>query len=372
MAKNNNSNLSELNAMQKLSKVLGHIFIPIIPVLVATGLFIGLRGFIINLGFQLNPTIELFSEILTDTVFMFLPVLISWSTVKVFGGRPVIGIVLGLMLVAPQLPSAWEVGGGVEPLRITILGINMSLKGFQGSVIPALFVGIIAASIEKKLKKIVPEVLDLIVTPLITLLVSMFLGLLIIGPIMNGVEQYVLRAFTSFLSLPFGLGGLLIGGVNQVIVITGMHHALTALEIKLLAETGLNPFNAIITGAIAAQGAAALAVALKTKDKTRRSLYISSAVPAFLGIGEPAIFGVNLRLIKPFIFALVGGAASGAFASIINLAGSGMGITVIPGILLYLNENLIGYIITNLIAIVVAFSLTYVFFDEEKMTGGSS
>lgn len=365
----NPDSIKELNRMQKISKILGEIFIPIIPVLVATGLFIGLRGFIINLGIELNPTVELFSEILTDIVFMFLPVLVSWSTVKAFGGRAVVGIVLGLMLVAPQLPSAWDVGDRAEPLRITILGISMGLKGYQGSVIPALFVGIIAASIEKNLKKIVPEVLDLIVTPFITLLISMFLGLLIIGPTMNGVEQYVLKAFTSFLSLPFGLGGLIIGGVNQLIVITGMHHALTALEIKLLAETGLNPFNAIITGAIAAQGAAAFAVALKTKDKSKRSLYISSAVPAFLGIGEPAIFGVNLRLIKPFIFALVGGAASGAFAAIINLAGSGMGITVIPGILLYINENLIGYIITNLIGISIAFALTYIFFDEEEMLG---
>lgn len=184
---------------------------------------------------------------------------------------------------------------------------------------------------------------------------------------MNGVEQHVLEAFTSFLNLPFGIGGFIIGGVNQIIVITGMHHALAALEIKLLSQTGLNPFNAAITGAIAAQGAAALAVALKTKNRTKRSLYISSAVPAFLGIGEPAIFGVNLRLIKPFIFALIGGSVAGGFSSMIGLAGNGMGITVLPGILLYLNENIIGYILTNLIGIVVSFALTYLFFEEEDL-----
>lgn len=367
MSKENNLNNRKASTMQKVSKTLGDIFIPIIPVLVATGLFIGLRGFVINLGYQLNPNVELFSEILTDIVFMFLPVLVSWSTVKAFGGRPVVGIVLGLMLVAPQLPSAWDVSEGVEPLKITVFGMQLALKGYQGSVIPALFVGIIAAKIEKLLQKVVPEVLEIIIIPFLTLLISVFLGLLIIGPFMNGVEQHVLEAFTSFLNLPFGIGGFIIGGVNQIIVITGMHHALAALEIKLLSQTGLNPFNAAITGAIAAQGAAALAVALKTKNRTKRSLYISSAVPAFLGIGEPAIFGVNLRLIKPFIFALIGGSVAGGFSSMIGLAGNGMGITVLPGILLYLNENIIGYILTNLIGIVVSFALTYLFFEEEDL-----
>lgn len=367
MSKENNLNNRKASTMQKVSKTLGDIFIPIIPVLVATGLFIGLRGFVINLGYQLNPNVELFSEILTDIVFMFLPVLVSWSTVKAFGGRPVVGIVLGLMLVAPQLPSAWDVSEGVEPLKITVFGMQLALKGYQGSVIPALFVGIIAAKIEKLLQKVVPEVLEIIIIPFLTLLISVFLGLFIIGPFMNGVEQHVLEAFTSFLNLPFGIGGFIIGGVNQIIVITGMHHALAALEIKLLSQTGLNPFNAAITGAIAAQGAAALAVALKTKNRTKRSLYISSAVPAFLGIGEPAIFGVNLRLIKPFIFALIGGSVAGGFSSMIGLAGNGMGITVLPGILLYLNENIIGYILTNLIGIVVSFALTYLFFEEEDL-----
>ncbi|MGO1470813.1 MAG: PTS transporter subunit EIIC, partial [Tissierella sp.] len=117
MSKENNLNNRKAGIMQKITKTLGDIFIPIIPVLVATGLFIGLRGFVINLGYQLNPNVELFSEILTDIVFMFLPVLVSWSTVKAFGGRPVVGIVLGLMLVAPQLPSAWDVGKGLEPLK---------------------------------------------------------------------------------------------------------------------------------------------------------------------------------------------------------------------------------------------------------------
>jgi len=358
----------KMTILQKISRILGDIFLPIIPVLVATGLFMGLRGLITNLGVELNPTFNVFSQILTDVAFIFLPALIAWSTIKRFGGTPVIGIVLGLMLVAPQLPNAWEVASGAaEPLKVSLFGMNLALTGYQGSVIPALFVGILAANIEKRLRKIVPDVLDLIVTPFLTLLVSMLLGLLVIGPIMHGIEKHILSAFTKFLALPMGLGGLIIGGLNQLIVVTGVHHVFNALEINLLAETGLNPFNAIITGAIAAQGAATLAVAFKTKDKKRRSLYISSAIPAFLGITEPAIFGINLRYIKPFIFALVGGAVAGMFASLINLAGAGMGITVIPGALLYIGGNIVGYILTNLIGMAVSFILTYAFFNEHEM-----
>ena len=201
---------------------------------------------------------------------------------------------------------------------------------------------------------------------LISFFISMILGLLIVGPIMHTCEQYILSGCAAFISLPFGIGAAIIGAFHQVIVVSGIHHVFNALEVELLSSTGLNPFNAIITGAIVAQGAAALAVALKTKDAKKRSLYISSAIPAFLGITEAAIFGVNLRFIKPFIFACVGGAAAGLFSGIINLAGTGMGVTALPGLLLYLNTNIVGYIIAMAIAIAVAFILTYVFFKTEE------
>ncbi len=142
----------KMTILQKISRILGgDIFLPIIPVLVATGLFMGLRGLITNLGVELNPTFNVFSQILTDVAFIFLPALIAWSTIKRFGGTPVIGIVLGLMLVAPQLPNAWEVASGAaESLKVSLFGMNLALTGYQGSVIPALFVGILAANIEKK------------------------------------------------------------------------------------------------------------------------------------------------------------------------------------------------------------------------------
>lgn len=358
---------ANMSLLQKISRTFGDVFVPIIPVLVATGLFMGLRGLLTNLGLlQTGTNFYLFTEVLTDTAFAFLPALVAWSTMKKFGGTPVIGIVIGLMLVSPSLPNAYAVAGGTaEPIYLSLLGLTIPVVGYQGSVLPALVLGILAAKIQKALKKVIPDVLDLIVTPFITLLISMILGLLIVGPIMHSAEQIVFGAIRSFMLLPFGIGGAIVGGLHQVIVVTGVHHALSALEVELISTTGLNPFNAIITCGIVAQGAAAVAVALKTKDKKKRSLYISSAVPAFLGITEPAIFGINLRFIKPFVYGCIGGAVGGMLAGMLHMAGTGMGITAIPGILLYMN-NIGGYLLINGVAMAVAFCLTYFFFKTEE------
>ncbi|EES47730.1 PTS sugar transporter subunit IIA [Clostridium botulinum] len=357
---------SEMTMLQKISRTFGDVFVPIIPVLVATGLFMGLRGLLQNLGVEMNENFLLFTQVLTDTAFAFLPALVAWSTMKKFGGTPVIGMVIGLMLVAPQLPNAYGVAAGTEsPIYLSMLGLSIPVVGYQGSVLPALVLGIIAAKTQKALKKVIPDVLDLIVTPFITLLVSMILGLLVVGPLMHTMELWVFGAIKGFMSLPFGLGGLVVGGVHQIIVVTGIHHAFSALEVELLATTGTNAFNAMITCGIVAQGAAAVAVALKTKDKKKRSLYISSAIPAFLGITEPAIFGINLRFIKPFVFGCIGGAAGGMLAGILKLAGTGMGVTALPGTLLYMN-SLPQYLLINGVAIAVAFCLTYFLFKVEE------
>lgn len=358
---------ANMSLLQKISRTFGDVFVPIIPVLVATGLFMGLRGLLTNLGLlQTGTNFYLFSEVLTDTAFAFLPALVAWSTMKKFGGTPVIGIVIGLMLVSPSLPNAYNVAAGTEtPIYLSILGLSIPVVGYQGSVLPALVLGIIASKTQKFLKKFIPDVIDLIVTPFLTLLISMILGLLIVGPIMHTAELWVFGAIKNFMLLPYGIGGAVVGGIHQVIVVTGIHHAFSALEVELISTTGVNPFNAMITCGIVAQGAAAVAVALKTKDKKKRSLYISSAVPAFLGITEPAIFGINLRFIKPFVFGCIGGAAGGAIAGMLNMAGTGMGITALPGILLYMN-NVVGYLIINGVSIAVAFCLTFFLFKTEE------
>lgn len=361
------------NMFQRGIRTFGDVFVPIIPALVATGLFMGLRGLVMQEQvlalFGLTPenvpeNFLLFTEVLTDTAFVFLPALVAWSAFRVFGGSPVIGLVLGLMLVSPALPNAWDVASeSAEPLMF--FGF-LPVLGYQGSVLPAFIAGLVGAKIEKWFRKKVPESLDLIVTPFITLLIMITLALFVLGPILHGLENVILAATVTVLDWPLGIAGILIGFFNQIIVITGVHHVFNMMEIRLLESLGANPYNAIVTASVAAQGGAALAVGLKTKSKKLKALALPSSFSAFLGITEPAIFGVNLRYGKPFIMGLIGGGAGGFFASIMNLQGTGMAITVIPGTLLYLNEQIIWYILVNLIAIGVAFALTWMFGYSDK------
>ncbi|PQD96002.1 PTS sugar transporter subunit IIA [Pradoshia eiseniae] len=359
---------------QRAIRTFGDVFVPIIPVLVATGLFMGLRGLLMQeqiLGlFGLTPddvsaNLLLFTEVLTDTAFIFLPALIAWSTFRVFGGSPIIGLVLGLMLVSPSLPNAWSVAGG-DVTPIEFFGF-IPVVGYQASVLPAFIAGIIGAKLERWIRKRVPESLDLILTPFLTLLVMIILALLVIGPIFHIVENGILSVAKTVLSWPFGISGLIIGGLNQIIVITGVHHVFNMLEIQLLAEFQSNPYNAIVTCSTAAQGGAALAVAMKTKSAKLKALGFPSALSAFLGITEPALFGVNLRYGKPFIMGLIGGAVGGFLASLFQLEATGMSVTVIPGTLLYLNGQLLAYILVNVVAVAVAFALTWMFGYSDKM-----
>ncbi|MDT9717346.1 sucrose-specific PTS transporter subunit IIBC [Paenibacillus sp. ClWae2A] len=358
----------EGNAFQRAIRTFGDVFVPIIPVLVATGLFMGLRGLLTQNEIlalfgatpdDISANFLLFTQILTDTAFAFLPALVAWSAFRVFGGSPVLGIVLGLMLVNPALPNAYAVAdGSAQPLHM--FGF-IPVVGYQGSVLPAFFVGLIGAKFEKVLRRRVPEALDLILTPFITLTVMITLGLFAIGPVFHSLEEWVLHGTTAVLDLPFGIAGIIIGFFHQIIVVTGVHHIFNFLEIQLLEKTGFNPFNAIITCAMAAQGAACLAVGLKTKNMKLKALALPSSLSAFLGITEPAIFGVNLRYMKPFIMGLVGGGVGGFIASLFHLQGTGMAVTVIPGTLLYLNSQLPLYILSNVVAMAIAFTLTWFF-----------
>lgn len=356
-----------MNAFQMASRLLGDVFLPIIPILVATGLFMGVRSLITNLGVQLDPTLLSLSQVLIDTAFGFLPALVTYSVMKRFGASPALGFVIGLMLVAPQLPNANQVASGaVEPMYLNLLGLSIPIVGYQGSVLPALILGIIAAKMEKGLRKVVPDVLDLIVTPFMTLLGSLVVGLVVIGPVMHMVEKWLVAGIAALMNIPLGIGGFLVGALQQAVVITGLHHTFKALEIELLANTGANPFNTLVCGAIVAQGAAGIAAALKTRDKKQKSLYFTSVVPAFLGITEPLIFGGNLPRLIPFVCGCIGGGCAGVFSSLMGLAGTGMSITALPGILLYLNGQLGKYLIACAIGFAVAFGLTWVLYKEEE------
>lgn len=362
------------NKFQRAVRMFSDVFVPIIPVLVATGLFMGLRGLLTQEAvlavFGLTPEsipqqLLIFTQILTDTAFAFLPALVCWSTFRNFGGSPVIGIVLGLMLVSPSLPSAYDVGSGAaEPLQF--FGF-LNVTGYQGSVLPAFVTGILAAKFEKWLRKHVPDAIDLIVTPFVTLLVGSVLAIFGIGPLLHAVETIVLNVVETVIFLPFGIGGFLYGCFGQLLGIFGIHHILNFLEISMLAQDGWNYLNPIGTCGNMAQAGAVLAVAIKAVSNKTKQVAYPSCLSAMLGITEPAVFGVNLKFVKPFIMSMIGGGVGGFLASLLHLRATGMSITGIPGTLLYLNEQLPWYILVNVVAFAVAFVLTWTIGFNKKM-----
>ena len=355
------------NWFQRAIRTFGDVFVPIIPVIVATGLFMGVRGLFNALEMPLPGDFATYTQILTDTAFIILPGLVVWSTFRVFGGNPAVGIVLGMMLVSGSLPNAWAVASGGEVTAMNFFGF-IPVVGLQGSVLPAFIIGVVGAKFEKAVRKVVPDVIDLLVTPFVTLLVMSILGLFVIGPVFHVVENYILIATKAILSMPFGLGGFLIGGVHQLIVVSGVHHIFNLLEVQLLAADHANPFNAIITAAMTAQGAATVAVGVKTKNPKLKTLAFPAALSAFLGITEPAIFGVNLRYRKPFFLSLIAGAVGGGLASILGLAGTGNGITIIPGTMLYIgNGQLAQYLLMVAVSFALGFALTYMFGYEDEV-----
>lgn len=362
------------NIFQRAIRTFGDVFVPIIPAIVATGLFMGVRGLATQPAImdlfgvhEYGENFLMYTRILTDTAFVYLPALVAWSAFRVFGGNPIIGIVLGLMLVSNELPNAWVVASGGDVKPLTFFGF-VPVVGYQGTVLPAFFVGLVGAKLEKWLHKKVPEALDLLVTPFLTFAIMSTLGLFVIGPVFHSLENLVLAGTQAVLHLPFGIAGLIVGGIQQLIVVTGIHHIFNFLEAQLIANTGKDPFNAYLTAATAAQAGATLAVAVKTKSTKLKGLAFPSTLSALLGITEPAIFGVNLRYPKVFVSGLIGGALGGWVAGLFGIAGTGFGITVLPGTLLYLNGQLLQYLVTMLVGLGVAFAIAYTWGYQDRET----
>ncbi|HEQ4770727.1 TPA: sucrose-specific PTS transporter subunit IIBC [Streptococcus pyogenes] len=362
------------NIFQRAIRTFGDVFVPIIPAIVATGLFMGVRGLVTQLAImdlfgvhEYGENFLMYTRILTDTAFVYLPALVAWSAFRVFGGNPIIGIVLGLMLVSNELPNAWVVASGGDVKPLTFFGF-VPVVGYQGTVLPAFFVGLVGAKLEKRLHKKVPEALDLLVTPFLTFAIMSILGLFVIGPVFHSLENLVLAGTQAVLHLPFGIAGLIVGVIQQLIVVTGIHHIFNFLEAQLIANTGKDPFNAYLTAATAAQAGATLAVAVKTKSTKLKGLAFPSTLSALLGITEPAIFGINLRYPKVFVSGLIGGALGGWVAGLFGIAGTGFGITVLPGTLLYLNGQLLQYLVTMLVGLGVAFAIAYTWGYQDRET----
>ena len=365
--------VKQQNVFMRAIKLLGDIFVPIIPAIVASGFLMGIMNsldFMINNGFinmDTSSSIYVFASLFSNTAYTFLQILIAFSAAKAFGANPYLGAVIGMIMINPSLQNAYTVAtDGVLQTQSVFFGLyDIDMVGYQGHVIPVVIAVWLLSVIEKKLHKVVPEVLDLFVTPLVSVFVTGYLTLAIIGPIFVWAENAILNAIQWMLTLPFGLGSLVMGALYAPTVVTGIHQMYTAIDIGQIAQYGVTYWLPLASAANIAQGAAALAVALKSKDKKVKSLALPSSLSAFMGITEPAIFGVNLRFFKPFIAGCIGGGCGALYASIVHLGAKGTGVTGIFGILLCLDEP-VQYFIEMVIAVGVAFVISFLLYKDQK------
>lgn len=367
--------MKKQNWFMRAIKVLGDIFVPIIPAIVASGFLMGIMNsldFMNSNGFiniDTTGSLYVFANLFSNTAYVFLQILIAFSAAKAFGANPYLGAVIGMIMINPSLQNAYTVATeGVQATQSVFFGLyDIDMVGYQGHVIPVVIAVWLMSVIEKKLHKIVPEVLDLFVTPLVSVFVTGYLTLAAIGPVFVWAENAVLDGIQWLLTLPFGLGSLVMGSLYAPTVVTGIHQMYTAIDLGQIAQYGVTFWLPLASAANVAQGAAALAVALKSKDKKVKSLALPSSLSAFMGITEPAIFGVNLRFFKPFLAGCIGGGCGALYASIVHLGAKGTGVTGIFGVLLCLDAP-VQYLIEMAIAVGVAFVISFILYKDKNDT----
>lgn len=359
----------KMNPLQRIIKALSDVFVDIMPGILAAALLTGLSGVLGNLDFVHNNAtlygINTLINISSGAIFGFLPLAVAYSACKRFGGRPILGIVMGCIMLSGSLADAYAAAQGtVEVTTLHILGLPVQLVGFQGGIIVALLMGWVTAKLDKFFEKKVPEVVRLLVSPLLTTLVGALLLFTVIGPVGRVLSSGLTNGLV-WMTQNLGLiGYAAFSGLQQLLVITGLHHILGAVEAQLLADTGRNFLNPLMSVAIIAQGGAVLGYLVRHRDNLKiREICIPSFVSVLFGITEPAIFGVNLRYRYPLIGGCIGGALGGMVVYLTNLAALGFGTTVLPGIALAdpAGNGYVSYIIAHAVAIAGGFLLTLVF-----------
>lgn len=355
---------------KRMIKSLGDVFVPILPAIVASGLMMGL---VEALGKAIPSFASSdwygFLDLFANAAFVFLPILIAISAARVFGGNIFLGAVIGMIMIHTNLINAWDVGAmnaaGTEIPTWHILFFDIQQVGYQGHVIPVIIAVWIMSKLEKWLHKHVPEMIDLFVTPLCTVLITGFLTLAIIGPIFATAETYVLEFAQWLITVGHGIGAFLMGALYPLTVVCGIHHMYNVIEAGMLAEGGLNIWMPIASAANFAQGAACLAVGLKAKNMKTKAVAIPSSLSAALGITEPAIFGVNLRFVKPLVCGMIGGACGAIVGALFGIGATSYGVTGIPGFLTTLDYSL-QYGIELVVSAVIAFVLTWFVWKEKE------
>ena len=357
------------NPLQKVIKALSDVFVEIIPAILAAAILLGVTGFLANFeAVKTNQTlyaINRLSNLASVGIFAVLPMVVVYSATKRFGGRAILGIVVGAIMLDGSLANAYSIGTpGFNPEILDLFGLKIQMVGFQGGIIVALMMGYIVAQLDKFFEKKIPSVIKLLVSPMLTVFISTFLLFTIVGPIGRELSNYITGGLV-WVSTEFGLIGYMIfAGLQQIIVITGLHHILNAAEAQLIATTGRDFLNPLMSVALISQGGAVLGYyLLHHKERKVAEIALPSFVSILFGISEPAIFGVNLKYKFPLIAGCIAGAVAGAFVYIFKLSSLGFGATAIPGITIIdpANNGYINYIIVHLIGLVLGIVICYTF-----------
>ena len=377
------------NPLQKVIKALSDVFVEIIPAILAAAILLGVTGFLANFeAVKTNQTlyaINRLSNLASVGIFAVLPMVVVYSATKRFGGRAILGIVVGAIMLDGSLANAYSIGTpGFNPEILDLFGLKIQMVGFQGGIIVALMMGYIVAQLDKFFEKKIPSVIKLLVSPMLTVFISTFLLFTIVGPIGRELSNYITGGLV-WVSTEFGLIGYMIfAGLQQIIVITGLHHILNAAEAQLIATTGRDFLNPLMSVALISQGGAVLGYyLLHRKERKVAEIALPSFVSILFGISEPAIFGVNLKYKFPLIAGCIAGAVAGAFVYIFKLSSLGFGATAIPGITIIdpANNGYINYIIVHLIGLVLGIVICYTFgkaktkkviVNEEKVNKNTS
>lgn len=358
----------KMNPLQRVIKALSDVFVDIMPGILAAALLTGLSGVLGNMDFvRANETlsgINTLINIASGAIFGFLPLAVAYSACKRFGGRPILGIVMGCIMLSGSLTDAYAAAQGTaEVTTLHIFGLGVQLVGFQGGIIVALLMGFVTAKLDNFFEKKVPEVIRLLVSPLLTTLVGALLLFTVIGPVGRGLSSGITNALVWMTQNLGVFGYAVFSGLQQLVVITGLHHIFGAIEAQLLADTGRNFLNPLMSVAIIAQGGAVLGYLVRHKKSTKtRELCIPSFVSVLFGITEPALFGINLRYKFPIIGGCIGGALGGIVVYFTNLAAVGFGTTVVPGIALAdpAGNGYVNYVIAHAVALAGGFIMTLV------------
>lgn len=354
---------SKMPWWKKILKTPGDIFVPILPAIVASGLMMGIVEAIPKFWPAFGDSDWYsFLDLVANTAFALLPVLVAISAARVFGGNIFLGAVIGLMMVHPALINAWTVGTAETIPQWHIFFYPINQVGYQGHVIPVILAVLLMSKLEKLLHKIVPEMIDLFVTPLVTVLVTAFATFTIIGPVFSVLENYVLKGAEWLAGTAWGAS--IMGAIYPWTVFLGLHHMYNVIEAGMIAQTGLNTWMPIASAANFAQFGACLAVAIKVKNAKTKAVALPASLSASLGITEPAIFGINYRFMKPFLCGMAGGAVGALFGALFKLGAPVYGVTGIPAIPAVNNIPL--YLVELLIAAGIAFLLTIFIWKEDK------